>query len=214
MLYVVTSSANLILSIISPNNTTRMPVDLLSTAGILDVGPCKPVYCDCNCKPPPDVCWFAIAAINCSLNYQASVIITTGYGSYQTLIPIIHADVMPFIATATSMELHIDANFIAQYVVYIVICVVVTIMVVLIYSYMLSQRQQKNEHVPLISKEYIYYATNTPCENETHRLCTICISDYVDGAKLKELLCHHRYHADCITPWLNNGKKCPVCRGG
>ena len=45
--------------------------------------------------------------------------------------------------------------------------------------------------------------------------CAICFSVYEPDDKVvwSGLQCQHAFHADCILPWLANGKKrCPTCR--
>ncbi|TPX33463.1 hypothetical protein SmJEL517_g03678 [Synchytrium microbalum] len=43
--------------------------------------------------------------------------------------------------------------------------------------------------------------------------CCICIEDYKDGDKLRELLCGHYFHIQCIDPWLSRDSPfCPLCK--
>ncbi|CAA0811721.1 E3 ubiquitin ligase BIG BROTHER [Striga hermonthica] len=42
--------------------------------------------------------------------------------------------------------------------------------------------------------------------------CVICCSEYKNGAKLTTLPCTHQYHSQCITPWLQQNKQCPICQ--
>ncbi|XP_075475255.1 putative RING-H2 finger protein ATL21A [Primulina tabacum] len=43
--------------------------------------------------------------------------------------------------------------------------------------------------------------------------CAICLEDYRETEKIKcIILCHHRFHANCIDPWLQIRWSCPVCR--
>ncbi|CAN1228159.1 E3 ubiquitin-protein ligase RING1 [Linum grandiflorum] len=42
--------------------------------------------------------------------------------------------------------------------------------------------------------------------------CAVCKDDMKAGEKAKLLPCTHRYHEDCIVPWLKIRNTCPVCR--
>ncbi|KAK3409303.1 hypothetical protein EUGRSUZ_J01430 [Eucalyptus grandis] len=43
-------------------------------------------------------------------------------------------------------------------------------------------------------------------------VCAVCKDKFVQGEKLRVLPCVHRYHQDCILPWLSMRNTCPVCR--
>ena len=43
-------------------------------------------------------------------------------------------------------------------------------------------------------------------------LCPICSEDYEAGECLKVLPCKHYFHGDCVMPWLEMKKTCPICR--
>jgi Ring finger domain len=46
-----------------------------------------------------------------------------------------------------------------------------------------------------------------------HSGCTVCCSDYGEGEEVAVLPCQgkHRFHIDCIGPWLVGGEDCNKC---
>ncbi|KAI9846807.1 MAG: hypothetical protein M1837_003656 [Sclerophora amabilis] len=43
--------------------------------------------------------------------------------------------------------------------------------------------------------------------------CSICTEDFVKGEDIRVLPCDHKYHPDCVDPWLLNvSGTCPLCR--
>jgi hypothetical protein len=46
-----------------------------------------------------------------------------------------------------------------------------------------------------------------------HHACAICIEEYREGEMLRVLPCSHRFHTDCIVPWLTERQaSCPLCK--
>ena len=44
-------------------------------------------------------------------------------------------------------------------------------------------------------------------------LCAICLLDIKNVNDIPELDCNHKFHYDCILPWIENGNNtCPLCR--
>jgi len=43
--------------------------------------------------------------------------------------------------------------------------------------------------------------------------CAICIEEYHDGESIQVLPCSHKFHTDCIVPWLTERQaSCPLCK--
>lgn len=53
---------------------------------------------------------------------------------------------------------------------------------------------------------------HSSAESEPGRICSVCISDYVTGNKLRQLPCMHEFHIHCIDRWLSENCTCPICR--
>lgn len=43
-------------------------------------------------------------------------------------------------------------------------------------------------------------------------ICAVCKEDMSVCQNARQLPCNHRYHGDCILPWLGIRNTCPVCR--
>lgn len=42
--------------------------------------------------------------------------------------------------------------------------------------------------------------------------CSVCLEDFDIDMEAKEMPCGHKFHSDCILPWLELHSSCPVCR--
>uniref|UniRef100_A0A8C5KA44 RING-type E3 ubiquitin transferase n=1 Tax=Jaculus jaculus TaxID=51337 RepID=A0A8C5KA44_JACJA len=48
-------------------------------------------------------------------------------------------------------------------------------------------------------------------ENDALKTCSVCITEYTEGNKLRKLPCSHEYHVHCIDRWLSENSTCPIC---
>ena len=53
----------------------------------------------------------------------------------------------------------------------------------------------------------VYYKTNKFDNFE----CSICFDIFKENELLKQLNCKHIFHKECLSQWLLNEKKCPIC---
>ncbi|KAF8411528.1 hypothetical protein HHK36_004080 [Tetracentron sinense] len=43
--------------------------------------------------------------------------------------------------------------------------------------------------------------------------CSVCLSKFKEGEKIRELQCKHEFHKDCLDKWLQHDwATCPLCR--
>ncbi|KAL8765047.1 MAG: hypothetical protein Q9209_007750 [Squamulea sp. 1 TL-2023] len=56
--------------------------------------------------------------------------------------------------------------------------------------------------------------TNDPIANADNGLaCSVCTDDFTKGQDVRVLPCNHKFHPECIDPWLLNvSGTCPMCR--
>ncbi|KAG9451917.1 hypothetical protein H6P81_004821 [Aristolochia fimbriata] len=46
----------------------------------------------------------------------------------------------------------------------------------------------------------------------TREVCSICLDEFKSQKAVINLPCSHRYHSDCLLPWLAVHSDCPYCR--
>ncbi|XP_004715458.1 E3 ubiquitin-protein ligase RNF6 [Echinops telfairi] len=83
--------------------------------------------------------------------------------------------------------------------------------------FFLLNEDDDDDHVRGLTKEQIdnlstrnYEHSST--DGELSKVCSVCISDYVAGNKLRRLPCMHEFHIHCIDRWLSENCTCPICR--
>nr|AWH61099.1 E3 ubiquitin-protein ligase [Pyxicephalus adspersus] len=64
-----------------------------------------------------------------------------------------------------------------------------------------------------LTKEQIdNLSTRNYGEHDALKTCSVCITEYTEGNKLRKLPCSHEYHVHCIDRWLSENSTCPICR--
>ncbi|KAL6343441.1 hypothetical protein AAG906_024806 [Vitis piasezkii] len=43
-------------------------------------------------------------------------------------------------------------------------------------------------------------------------MCSVCLEDFEGEQQMMELSCSHKYHSNCLMPWLASHPHCPTCR--
>lgn len=46
----------------------------------------------------------------------------------------------------------------------------------------------------------------------TQTSCVVCMSEFVNRQRIRELPCQHIFHLKCIDKWLKTNRTCPLCR--
>lgn len=74
-----------------------------------------------------------------------------------------------------------------------------------------------DDHIRGLTKEQIDNLStrnyeHSSVDSELGKICSVCISDYVTGNKLRQLPCMHEFHIHCIDRWLSENCTCPICR--
>ena len=67
--------------------------------------------------------------------------------------------------------------------------------------------KNKNINKKIEKLAQIYYKDNKYGNPE----CTICFDLFKENELLKQLKCNHIFHKECLSQWLLNNNKCPIC---
>lgn len=65
---------------------------------------------------------------------------------------------------------------------------------------------------PPALKEAVESLSTVKIQEEDTLQCSVCLDDFVIGMEAKEMPCKHKFHGDCLLPWLELHCSCPVCR--
>jgi hypothetical protein len=91
----------------------------------------------------------------------------------------------------------------------LLVCVQAGIMTASERSAFVSERLMSVEQV--LKLPSVDYSLRDEAAHQTS--CAVCIEEYAEGDKLRELPCQHVFHTECIVPWLTERHtSCPLCK--
>lgn len=71
---------------------------------------------------------------------------------------------------------------------------------------------QSGKLIPRSASGGIYQDCDVECNVCAPTTCSICLSEYINGDIIVSLPCCHVFHRDCLHPWLQMKKLCPLCK--
>ncbi|PPR89367.1 hypothetical protein GOBAR_AA31320 [Gossypium barbadense] len=74
----------------------------------------------------------------------------------------------------------------------------------------LAENESNRYGTPPTQKEAIEALPTVKIEEMLQ--CSVCLDDLKTGNEAKEMPCKHKFHGECILPWLELHSSCPVCR--
>lgn len=74
----------------------------------------------------------------------------------------------------------------------------------------LSENDPNRYGTPPAQKEAVEALPTVEIEETLQ--CSVCLEDFEMGTEAKQMPCKHKFHEDCILPWLELHSSCPVCR--
>ena len=61
-----------------------------------------------------------------------------------------------------------------------------------------------------IEKIHFFKYDKVPFESE--EICIICYDLFEQNDSVNMLKCKHKFHKNCLLPWVQKNNKCPICR--
>ncbi|EAS06275.2 anaphase-promoting complex subunit 11 RING-H2 finger protein (macronuclear) [Tetrahymena thermophila SB210] len=66
----------------------------------------------------------------------------------------------------------------------------------------LSQQQNQEKKVPSLSESQI----------NGKQTCSICLIEFNSDEQIRQTICNHTFHSQCLNDWLQKNDNCPICR--
>uniref|UniRef100_UPI00398F313D E3 ubiquitin-protein ligase RLIM n=1 Tax=Pristiophorus japonicus TaxID=55135 RepID=UPI00398F313D len=82
----------------------------------------------------------------------------------------------------------------------------------LAHFFLLNDEDEDDQPRGLTKEQIDNLSTRNFGDSDAIKTCSVCISEYTAGNKLRKLPCSHEYHVHCIDRWLSENSTCPICR--
>lgn len=80
------------------------------------------------------------------------------------------------------------------------------------YELLLALDENNHQHGGASTSRINNLPESTVQSDNFQETCVICLETPTIGDTIRHLPCFHKFHKDCIDPWLGRSKACPVCK--
>ncbi|KAI4346136.1 hypothetical protein L6164_013211 [Bauhinia variegata] len=78
------------------------------------------------------------------------------------------------------------------------------------YEMLLALDENNHQHAGASSNQISSLPQSTIQTDNFTEACAVCLETPVKGETIRHLPCLHKFHKDCIDPWLRRKTTCPV----